>query len=191
MAIDPQLRALLDEIHRYGEERGGMWNITPETGAFFHFLLQAIGAQRALEVGTSNGYSTIWLADALARTGGRLTTLEINPDKVRLATENLRRAGLLSRVQIVQGDARLTIRQQQGPFDFIFIDANKDAYLEYLDAALECVRPGGVIAADNVRSHAEELRGFVERVTSDARLEAVELPFGGGQILAYVRPQRG
>jgi caffeoyl-CoA O-methyltransferase len=187
--VDREGRALLDEIYAFGREHGGMWNIGPESGAYLHLTVQAVGARRALEIGMSNGYSTIWLADALEKTGGRLTTLEADPRKVVMATENLTRAGLLDLVEIVEGDARESVRRLDGPFVFVLIDADKESCPHYLEAAVERARPGAVIIADNVRSHEDELRDFVAGVEADPRLESIVLPIGSGVLVCYVRPE--
>lgn len=186
--IDPARKAFLDHLHAWGREHGGMWNLNPEAAQALHVLALAINAQRALEIGGSNGYSTIWLADALERTGGHLISLEADPRKVAMATANLQQVGLLHRVQTVLGDARQTVLAQPGPFDLVLIDADKESYVHYLEAVLPKLRRGGLIMADNVRSHAGELRTFLERVRSDPRLDAVELPFGPGQLLACWLP---
>lgn len=186
--IDPARQAFLDDLYAWGRSHGGMWNLSPEAARMLHLLALAIDAQRVLEIGGSNGYSTIWLADALERTGGRLVSLESDPRKVALATANLRQAGLLHRVEIVLGDARQTVLAQPGPFDLVLIDADKESYIHYLEAVLPKLRPRGLIMADNVRSHASELQAFLERVRSDPRLDAVELPFGPGQLLACWLP---
>jgi predicted O-methyltransferase YrrM len=148
--VDQERSALLEHIYAYGQEHGGMWNVSPEVGRFFHLMLQAIVAKRVLEIGTSNGYSTLWIVDALEKTGGWLTTLERDPAKIAMATENLEKAGLKERVDIIEGDARETIQELDKRFDFVFIDADKESYEHYLQHALKRVRPGAIIAADNV-----------------------------------------
>jgi predicted O-methyltransferase YrrM len=188
--VDQERSTLLEHIYSYGQEHGGMWNVSPEVGRFFHLMLQAIVAKRVLEIGTSNGYSTLWIVDALEKTGGWLTTLERDPAKIAMATENLEKAGLKERVDIIEGDARETIQELDKRFDFVFIDADKESYEHYLQHALKRVRPGAIIAADNVDSHADELSGFLEMIERDPWLEDVRMPFGGGQVVIYVRPGR-
>ncbi len=188
--VEPDRMSLLDEIYAYGQEHGGMWNVSPDAGRFFHLMLQAIVAKRVLEIGTSNGYSTLWMVDALEKSGGWLTTLEQDPNKVRMATENLERAGLKERVDIIEGDARTTIQDLDKRFDFVFIDADKESYQHYLTHALKRVRPGAIIVADNVDSHADEVADFLAMIERDPWLEDVRLPYGGGQVMMYVRPGR-
>jgi predicted O-methyltransferase YrrM len=188
--VDQERNALLEEIYAYGQENGGMWNVSPDAGRFFHLMLQSVVAKRVLEIGTSNGYSTLWMVDALEKTGGWLTTLEQDARKVELATRNLERAGLDERVEIIHGDARETIQNLDKRFDFVFIDADKESYEHYLTHALKRVRPGAIIVADNVDSHASELTGFLGMIERDPWLEDVHLPYGGGQVMIYVRPGR-
>jgi predicted O-methyltransferase YrrM len=188
--VDRERRVLLDEIYAYGREHGGMWNLNPDAAQFFHLMLQAIVARRVLEIGTSNGYSTLWITDALEKTGGWLTTLEVDPRKVEMASENLGKAGLRDRVDIIRGDARETIQLLERRYDFVLIDADKESYEHYLEHSLTRVRPGAIIVADNVDSHADELASFMRRIERDPWLEEVRLPFGGGQVMMYVRPGR-
>jgi predicted O-methyltransferase YrrM len=193
--IDDTLLALLDELARSGEANDAretertrrMLNITPDTGRLLWILVRSTRARRILEVGTSNGYSTIWLAAAAGAEGGRVTTLERNPDKARLARENLRRAGLLDRVDIREGVAAETLATLPGPFDLVFLDADRPSYALYLDLALPRLAPGGLLVADNVVSHADELRDYLERVTSHPDLFSVTVPVGKGEAISFKR----
>jgi predicted O-methyltransferase YrrM len=190
MVVSQDRVAILDEVYAYGRDQGGMWNISPDAGKFIHLMLRAIIAKRVLEIGTSNGYSTLWIADALESTGGWLTTLEIDARKVAMATENLERAELKERVRIIHGDARESIQTLDKRYDFVFIDADKESYEHYLQESLKRVRPGAIIMADNVQSHESELGGFLEMVQRDPWLEDVYLPFAGGLATIYVGPGR-
>src|SRR5262245_51550084 len=133
-----------------------MRNNTPDTGRLLWILIRHAHAQRILEIGTSNAYSTIWLADAARATGGRVTTLEVSPEKVKLARGNLERAGLADRVEIVQGRAAETLARLPGPYDFVFLDADRSSYATYLELAVPRLVTGGLLVADNVVSHASE-----------------------------------
>ncbi len=187
--MDRGLAAFLDELARLGEENDAreterpkrMLNITPDTGRLLWILVQAARATRILEVGTSNAYSTIWLADAARATGGHVTTLERNPDKVRLARENLVRAGVADRVEILEGSAAETLAGLPGQFHFVFLDADRANYSTYLDLALPKLQPGGLLVADNVISHADELKDYLARVKSDPVLFSVTVPVGKGE----------
>ncbi|MBU9611553.1 O-methyltransferase [Burkholderia multivorans] len=128
-------------------------NVAPNQGKLLQLLATIRGARRILEVGTLGGYSTIWLARALPP-GGRLVTLELNPAHAAVATQNFARAGFADVVSVVVGSAKDSlarlIAEGEAPFDFIFIDADKDNNRAYLDAALKLSRPGTVIVVDNV-----------------------------------------
>ncbi|MBU9629805.1 O-methyltransferase [Burkholderia multivorans] len=128
-------------------------NVAPNQGKLLQLLATIRGARRILEVGTLGGYSTIWLARVLPP-GGRLVTLELNPAHAAVATQNIARAGFADVVSVVVGSAKDSlarlIADGEAPFDFIFIDADKDNNRAYLDAALKLSRPGTVIVVDNV-----------------------------------------
>jgi len=190
--VDLALTALLDELARFGEANDTretdrarkMLNITPDTGRLLWILVHATRATRLLEVGTSNGYSTIWLADAARTTGGRVTSLERNPEKVRLARANLARAGLADRVEIREGVAAETLATLPGPFDLVFLDADRPSYRTYLELVTPRIRPGGLLVADNVVSHHAELADYLARVKSHPELMAVTVPVGKGEEIA-------
>jgi predicted O-methyltransferase YrrM len=187
--MDGALALLLDELARFGQDNDAretarprrMLNITPDTGRLLWILIQATGASRILEVGTSNAFSTIWLADAARQTGGRVTTLELNPDKVTMARGNLARAGLSDHVTIIQGPARDTLHGLPGPFDFVFFDADRPSYLTYLELVVPKLATRGLLVADNVVSHAGELEDYLARVKSHPALYSVTLPVGNGE----------
>ncbi|WP_175869947.1 O-methyltransferase [Burkholderia sp. BCC0397] len=128
-------------------------NVAPNQGKLLQLLATIRGARRILEVGTLGGYSTIWLARALPP-GGSLVTLELNPEHAKVATQNIARAGFAEAVTVVVGSAKDSLARLvdagEAPFDFIFIDADKDNNAVYLDAALKLARPGTVIVVDNV-----------------------------------------
>jgi predicted O-methyltransferase YrrM len=190
--MDARLLALLDELARFGRDNDAreaerprrMLNITPETGRLLWILVCQARATRIVEVGTSNAYSTIWLADAAHETGGRVTTLEANPDKIVQARDNLRRAGVLDRVDIVPGRAADTLAELPGPFDFVFLDADRGSYAAYLELVVPKLRVGGLLVADNVVSHAEELDSYLRAVRSHPALFSVTVPVGNGEEIS-------
>ena len=183
---------LLERLARFGEDNDAretarprrMLNITRDTGRLIWVLARAIQAARILEVGASNGFSTIWLADAARAAGGRVTTLEINPDKIALARTNLADAGLAAHVDIVAGPAAESLAALPGPFDLVFLDADRPSYLTYLDLVVPRLRAGGLLVADNVTSHAQELVDFLARVKSHPELFSVTVPIGNGEEIA-------
>jgi predicted O-methyltransferase YrrM len=192
--VDPgPLHAFLDELAELGRRRDAeepehakrFLNITPETGRFLAILVRATRAARILEIGTSNAYSTIWLAWAASSTGGHVTTIERSADKIGMARANLERAGVTDRVTVREGVALDVLRGLSGTYDLIFFDADRPNYLAYLGRVLPLLRPGGLLVADNVVSHAGELREFLQTVQSDPVLETVILPVGNGQSVSY------
>ncbi len=191
--MDSALTALLDELARFGDDNDAreterarrMLNITPETGRLLWILVRSARATRILEVGTSNAYSTIWLADAARATGGRVTTLELNPAKVKLARENLVRAGLADRVEVLEGRAVDSLGTLPGPLDFVFLDADRGNYLTYLELVVPRLVPGGLLVADNVSSHAQELHDYLARVKSHPALFSVTVPVGKGEEISF------
>ncbi len=147
---DPDLDAALDASRAAGLPP---INVAPNQGKLLHLLARIQGARQILEVGTLGGYSTIWLARALP-SGGRLVTLEIDPGHAEVARANLERAGLLDRVTLRVGRAADSLAaladEGAGPFDLVFIDADKPSNPEYFRWAVQLTRPGSVIVVDNV-----------------------------------------
>lgn len=190
--MDNALLEFLEKLAAFGDQNDAreiavakrMLNITPDTGRLLWILAVAINAKHIVEVGTSNAYSTIWLADAARTTGGRVTTLEMNPDKIALARANLRTSGLNDVVEILQGRAEDSLAALAGPYDFVFLDADKAAYLRYLELAVPELRTGGILVADNATTHVEELKDFTQRVKSHPQLFAVTIPIGNGEEVA-------
>src|SRR5262249_2876095 len=191
--MDASLAKLLDELATFGktndaretERTKRMLNITPDTGRLLWILIRSGRATRMLEIGTSNGYSTIWLADAARDTGGRVTTLELEPSKITMARENLGRAQLSDRVQIIEGPATESLQRLDGPFDLVFLDADRPNYLTYLEALVPRLVAGGVVVADNVTSHAQELQFYLARVKSHPALFSVTVPIGNGEEISF------
>jgi predicted O-methyltransferase YrrM len=165
-----------------------MANVPPGDGRLLMILAAAVRSRRALEIGTSNGCSAMWIALGQADTGGNLTTLEIDPAKVVLARRNFQAAGVSDRVRVIQGDARATLAKLAGPFDFVFIDAEKSQYVQYLELVYPRLAPGGVIVAHNVVDMAHELQGFLRKLRSypDLVTEIVRQR-GSGMSISYKR----
>ncbi|HUU65841.1 MAG TPA: O-methyltransferase [Methyloceanibacter sp.] len=161
--------------------------VAPLQGKLLMMLAKAMGARKILEIGTLGGYSTIWLARGVAE-GGRVTTLDMNPDYAEIARSNIAIAGLADRVEIRVGKALDTLQKLEadgaGPFDLIFIDADKPNTPDYFDWAVTLARPSSLIVVDNVvregavlaaqseNVHVKGLRGFYARVAADPRVTA-------------------
>lgn len=172
-------------------------SVKPEEGRFLQFLVRSCGARKAIEIGTLGGYSGIWLARGLPP-GGRLITLEREPKHAAVAREHFEAAGVADRVEIRIGNARETLKtlSADGPFDFVFIDAEKSGYPAYFDWALANVRVGGVIAAHNAFRHGavvdardaeadtETMRAFTRRVAAEPRVISTIYPGGDGTLIA-------
>lgn len=157
----------VDRRHRY-------LSVPSEDGRLLRIFAESIGAKHAVELGTSTGYSGIWLALALRATGGKLTTYEIDPSRAALAREHFKRAGVEDLVTVVVGDAHAEVTKLKAPIDLVFIDADKEGYLDYLDKLLPLVRPGGLIVAHNMQSPTPDPR-YVRAITTNPDLETVFL----------------
>ena len=181
------------ELERFGEAIDAatndrprrMLNITRDTGEFLAVLVRATAARRVLEIGTSNGYSTLWLAGAVREIGGSVTTVECAEYKIGLASANFARAGLSPFITLVHDDAgRLLQRTDQGAYDLIFLDAERQEYAGWWPQLHRVLREGGLLIVDNATSHAEEMAPFVALVTADPRFVTCLVPVGNGECLA-------
>jgi predicted O-methyltransferase YrrM len=156
-------------------------NVWPNDGRFLHDLIVERGFRRGLEIGTSNGYSAIWMGMALRKTGGTLITIEIDSELAGLARENFARAEMNKVIELREGDALETIPQLEGPFDFVFIDAYKPDYNDYLFMVYPKVSFGGAILAHDVVWHAGQMQDFLRTIVASPGLDThIELPSGAG-----------
>lgn len=156
--------------------------IPPDTGRFLVLLATSAPAGTYLEIGTSGGYSTLWLALACREVGRHVTTFELSDPKIQLARETFRKAEVEDVVKLVQGDAReLLVEFHQ--IAFCFLDAEKGDYEELYELVVPRMVSGGLLVADNVISHRRELESFVTRALSDERVDAVEVPIDRGELV--------
>lgn len=163
-------------------------NIEAGEGVYLRDLVKRLEAKRVLEIGTSTGYSGIWLAMGLRQTGGRLITIEINEKRHAAAEENFRATGLLELADLRLGDALVETGKIAGPFDLVFIDALKSDYLRYYEMVLPKMRRGGAIVAHNVKSHPKDMAGFLARVQSDPAVRTeIVTPGWQGFSVSYVK----
>jgi predicted O-methyltransferase YrrM len=190
--MDP-LDALLAELERFGKANDGstterprrMLNITRDTGEFLAVLVRATLARRVLEIGTSNGYSTLWLAAAACAIGGAVTTVELSDYKVGLATSNFARSGLARYIAVVHDDAgRVLCGSADGAFDLVFLDSERAEYPGWWGDLKRVLRPGGLLVVDNATSHVAEMAPFVAQVSADASFVTSLVPVGNGEFLA-------
>jgi predicted O-methyltransferase YrrM len=156
--------------------------IPPETGKLLALLAAGAPPGLVLEIGTSGGYSSLWLTLACRERGDRLVTFEEDVDKVSLARQTFHLTGVEHLVQVVQGNALDLLPQYPG-VAFCFLDIEKDAYLACYQSVVPNLVPGGLLCADNVISHASELEQFLEDVHSDSRLDALVVPVGKGVLV--------
>ena len=191
--MEESLRVLLRELEDFGTANDSvhrdrpkrMLNITPDTGEFLLTLVLATSARQVLEIGTSNGYSTIWLASAVARTHGRVTTVDKSDYKISLAQDNFRRSGLESVITLVKEDAQRVLGQQpEGSCDLIFLDSERSEYLRWWPPLKRALRAGGSLVVDNATSHLDELASFMALVKSDPNFVTSLLPVGNGEFFA-------
>jgi predicted O-methyltransferase YrrM len=201
---DPALRTVGESMHANNLVR---INVSPNLGHLIYLIARLSGARRILEIGTLGGYSASWLALAAGPTG-QVITLEADPRHAEVARAAISRTELANRIEVRLGDGQRSmnamIEQGTPPFDLIFIDANKDGYPAYLDAALRLARSGTVILADNVirdgdvidSGNGDEgkraIQRFNETLAADSRLEALIIPtlgrgFVDGIAVARVR----
>jgi predicted O-methyltransferase YrrM len=187
-----KLEELLSGLERFGLENDAqvgsrslkMRNITRETGEFLLLLLRAVQARRVLEIGTSNGYSTLWLARAVQPLSGRVTTIDHAADKVEMARRNLETAQMQSQVEQVQAEAgEWLIQQRPATFDFIFLDSERDEYLAWWEDLRRVLAPGRLLVVDNAFSHEEELKPFVQAVQATPGYITTRVDVGKGEFL--------
>jgi len=188
-----ELSELKNELARLGAENAArevergrrMLNITPDTGEFLAVLVRFGAARRVLEVGTSNGYSTLWLAEAAAAIDGHVTTLEFAGDKVAMARANFARSGLGEHITLVHGDAGQWLAQAgEDSIDLLFLDSDRGQYAGWWPQLRRVLRPGGLLVVDNATSHAEEMQPLRVLLDADPDFSTSLVPVGNGELLA-------
>ncbi len=192
------LGTLLAELEQFGKANDGatterprrMLNITRDTGEFLAVLIRATLARRVLEIGTSNGYSTLWLASAARAIGGAVTTVEVSDYKIGLAKATFARSGLGACISLVQDDAgRVLQRAAASAFDLIFLDSERPQYPGWWLDLRRALRPGGLLVVDNATSHPAEMAPFVALVSADVEFVTSLVPVGNGEFLAVKTDQ--
>jgi len=156
-------------------------NVSPKDGRLLRLLTEAAGAKCVVEIGTSTGESALCFALALRNTGGKLITHEIDPERAKIARENFKKAGVEDLITVVEGDAHETVKRLEGPIDIVFLDADKQGYIDYLNKLLPLVRPGGLIIAHNMVYPRPDPR-YIEAITKNPKLETCFLLMQGAGL---------
>ena len=190
---DADLRAFLIELYETGQQNDAskqerskkMLNLEPETARFLHILLRSARRTRLLEIGTSNGYSTIWLAWAMSLMGGHVVSIDRDADKQALADANLSRVGLREVVDLRCGDATEIVADLPGPFDCVFFDADRYSAPAQLSLLMPKLLPDVLLLADNVLSHPTEIAAYLRALEALPDFERVVVPVGKGLSIAY------
>ncbi len=164
------------------KSKDDFWNISHETGDFIEFLIKVANSKNVLELGTSNGYSGLRIALALKETGGKLTTVEYWEKRRSIAIENFKKCGVDDIITAKLGSASAVIENelQDEMFDFVFIDANKAGYIKFFEAVNPLLKTGGIIVADDIISHSESVKPFVDDIMNrdDYKAQILNLPDG-------------
>jgi len=192
--MNQQLRNLLSKLESFGVDNDAaiaerpkrMLNITRDTGEFLSILIKASKAKNILGIGTSNGYSTLWLADAAQANNGHITTIEYADYKAELALNNFTEAGLDGYITLIKNDAALELAKfQNGHFDFIFLDSERSEYLGWLTEMKRTLKVGGLLVVDNAVSHSTEMLPLMNALEADSDFSTNLVPIGNGEFLAY------
>ena len=186
--LDETTNKVMAELEKTQKE---FWNIARETGVMLNMFIKMMNAQNALEIGTSNGYSGLWLAKALKETGGHLTTIEFYEKRQSIAIENFKTCEVSDIITPLQGSAIMILENLPADekFDFVFIDANKSEYIKYFNLIKPHLTQKCFIAADNILSHSEKVKPFVDAVDADNEFQYEILNLPAGLLTAY-RGQR-
>lgn len=187
------IEELLFELEQFGQSNDRaiadrprrMLNITRDTGEFLSVLVRAMNARRVLEIGTSNGYSTLWLALAAKAVQGQVTTVELSDFKLALAAKNFERSGLTPFIKQIHGEAGSILKSKtDSSFDVVFLDSERSEYLSWWPDIKRVLRKGGLLVVDNATSHASEMAPFVALVSGDPDFTTCTVPVGNGEFLA-------
>jgi predicted O-methyltransferase YrrM len=183
IAVPVEVSQLLESIKRADTEQLA---ISEEDGRFLRLMVVASRATRALEIGGASGYSAIWIGMGLRQTGGRLTTIEYDPQRAKILAGNLRRAGLADVVTVVAGDAFTEIPKRTGDFDFVFLDAWKRDYRRFFDLIFPRVSAGGLFLAHNVVNKRGEMEDFLSAIENNpAAMTSIVSPSHEGMSVTW------
>jgi predicted O-methyltransferase YrrM len=197
--VEARLESMLDQLHQEGvafdatkdDRRERRRNLQPDSARLLHLLVLATGAKRLLELGSSNGYSTIWLGAAVAANEGEMVSVDLDQGRLGEARANLAAAGLEATVELRHEDAAAALAgSPERSWDMVFLDAERPEYPAYWAELVRVLRPGGLLAVDNVLSHADEVADLRTLITADRRVTEALVPTGAGVLLVtrLVRP---
>jgi caffeoyl-CoA O-methyltransferase len=172
--------AEIERVEQLVAERDDAWAIPRVSAEFIHGLVLAGAFRRGLEVGTSYGYSGLWIGAALRHNGGSLITIENNPAKIALTRDTFQQAGLAETIRIIPGSADAVLRNLEGPFDFVFLDADKENTLRYFELIWPHLAHHATIVTDNITSHAAQMTCFSEHLRQHPQLFSTLIPIGSG-----------
>lgn len=180
--MNPALKDLLIELE---STRELYWNIPRETGAFLNLLIRSQQFRSVLEIGTSSGYSALWMAEALSHTKGTLITLESHKkSRQEIAKANFLKSGLSKHISLILGHAPEDLPKKLEKLDMAFLDATKNEHPSYFHALKNKIRKGGLIITDNLSSHRQELAPYIKTVKSEKAWESTELNIGTGLLIS-------
>ena len=190
--MNAEIRKLLAELEEQGRAHDAretdrsrkFLNLEPETARIVSLLARGSRATRILEIGTSNGYSTIWLAASVAPAGGRVITIDRSAEKQKMARENLAKTGLLESIELRCGDATEIIAALPGPFDFVFFDADRISAPKQLALLLPKLSPQAFLLADNALSHPAEIADYLAAIQNVNGVQHALIPVGKGLSVA-------
>lgn len=175
--VEKKILAAMDQMRKGPRYR----NISTSDGRLLRLLTETTGAKRVVEIGTSTGESAVWFALGLRSTGGHLYTHEIDPGRAKIAQANFEKAGVDSLITIILGDAHETVKQHKEPIDILFLDADKEGYIDYLDKLVPLIRPGGLIIAHNMSPRMADQR-YVDAITKNPNFETLFLLMEGAGV---------
>ena len=167
-ANEKKILGILDDILATQRFR----NVPVQDGRFLRIMAETMNAKNVVEIGTSTGYSAIWFGMALQKTGGKLTTYEIDAKRAATARANFKRAGMADIITLVEGDAHEEVKKLKDKIDILFLDADKAGYVDYLNKLLPLIRPGGLIIAHNINPRMADPK-YMKAIQTNPNLETI------------------
>jgi len=187
-------KRVIECIERLERFMGTVTDANPvprEAGAFIHALVLATGAKRAVEIGTSYGYSGLWITSALRENNGRLITIDHDPRKSEAARRAFESAGLLDRIKLRTGSAEDVLPTIEGPIDFVLNDADKENCKRYVDLIVDTLADRAIVLTDNTLTHPEQLANFLAWIRGRPDFCSAHVPVGNGMELSVRRAEPG